>query len=103
MTDLRSDVELGRLDLQLGDLIDCCSFRGRTEYQVRYLASFCVISSSDVLCQSCGQLPIDPSSIGYGGKLRFHSPHLGLSKGDAMTFSRVYVRRLHLPAHAGRV
>lgn len=26
-------MELGRLDLQLGDLIDCCSFRGRVEYQ----------------------------------------------------------------------
>lgn len=34
VTDLRSDVELGRLDLQLGDLIDCCCFRGRKEYQV---------------------------------------------------------------------
>lgn len=35
MADLRSDVELGRLDLQLGDLIDCCSFRGRAVYQAR--------------------------------------------------------------------
>ena len=34
VTDLRSDLELGRLDLQLGDLIDCSSFRARSEYQV---------------------------------------------------------------------
>lgn len=34
VTDLRSDVELGRLDLQLGDLIDCCCYKGRTEYKV---------------------------------------------------------------------
>lgn len=33
VTDLRSDVLLGRLDLQLGDLIDCCSFKARSEYQ----------------------------------------------------------------------
>ncbi|CAM9440618.1 unnamed protein product, partial [Hapterophycus canaliculatus] len=33
VTDLRSDVEIGRLDLQLGGLIDCCSFRARSEYQ----------------------------------------------------------------------
>lgn len=36
VTDLRSDVELGRLDLQLGGLIDCCSFRARSEYQVSH-------------------------------------------------------------------
>lgn len=36
VTDLRSDVEIGRLDLQLGGLIDCCSFRARSEYQVSF-------------------------------------------------------------------
>jgi len=35
VTDLRSDVEIGRLDLQLGGLIDCCSFRARSDYQAR--------------------------------------------------------------------
>lgn len=34
VTDLRSDVELGRLDFQLGDLIDCCCYKGRTKYKV---------------------------------------------------------------------
>lgn len=47
VTDLRSDVELGRLDLQLGGLIDCCSFRARSEYQVssRRIAVFDSLSA----------------------------------------------------------
>lgn len=40
VTDLRSDVEIGRLDLQLGGLIDCCSFRARSEYQVIFCFDF---------------------------------------------------------------
>ncbi|CAM9532190.1 unnamed protein product, partial [Ascophyllum nodosum] len=32
-TGLRPDLELGRLDLQLGELIDCSSFRARSQYQ----------------------------------------------------------------------
>jgi hypothetical protein len=33
VADLRSDVCLGTLELPLGPLVDCCTFRGRQEYR----------------------------------------------------------------------
>lgn len=52
VSDLRSDVELGRLDLQLGDLIDCCSYRARSEYQ----ASFWKVAFAALLACSSGRI-----------------------------------------------
>ena len=37
VTYFRSDMKLGRLDLQLGDLIDCSSFRARSEIRCAFV------------------------------------------------------------------
>ena len=52
VTDIRSDVELGRLDIQLGGLIDCCSYRARSEYQASMFLSTALLSHPFALTKS---------------------------------------------------
>ncbi|CAM9467202.1 unnamed protein product [Chrysoparadoxa australica] len=52
MTDMKGDVEVGRLEVSLGALIDCCSFKARFEYQRWFPLHDPAVSSSSVFWTS---------------------------------------------------